>query len=538
MAITGKFVADFEDFYTGVQKADSALRTLEGSGTKLSTTFSGNMATIGKATTSTTNVFGTMREGLSQVDRTLAQFGVNLTPQVAVLGELAQVSGKTATQLGLMGTAGAVAAAALGGWQVGRWIADITGADQAIATFTASLLGLGNLAAETAAAKMDVVTLAIQRGAKETISYTEAVKFNNDWVKQHAASLVSSAGRIKEWNAEIASLGASGQLKNLRADLDGNAMSLQELADKYGVSKGAIEHWSKSIDASQASTKAAHKAIEDLTAITDKLWGKDVIDRAGDYLGALTRIGGQLPTLKSGQEELIKVFGAAITAMEQTGRTGEAMYNTLIAKQNQLLGLTKDGLIPATHLGVDLWSGPTAAVDAFTRTFLDDTYDRIEAAREETAWYTQFQQEQADLLKQNDAILAGQAAQHAETGAAGVTAARGMNEAYGQLGAVFTQVGQAFQAALPTKAVVEEWFSGMQAAGFISHGTLSGANVHTVNPSNMWQDPLPFPNRTGAPSVIVNAQNSFYDTPDSIQRLADKVGTAVMSGLRSRGAKA
>jgi hypothetical protein len=532
MALSGKLEADFEDFYREAKKAEVSLKGMETAGGTLGPTVDRNLRLVTSSTTTTSKAFGTMRDSLAQVDRTLAQFGVNLTPQVAVLGELSQVAGKTATQLGAMGTAGAVAAAAIGGWQVGRWIADITGADNAIANLTARLVGLGDLAGQTAAAKMDTVTLAIQRGAQATITYTEAVKYNKEWADKHAATMVSSAGRIKEWNAAIGELGARGELKALRADLAGGAMSLEELSRKYGISKEAIEHWNQSIKASKESTKDAHKAIEDLTAITDKLWGKDVIDRAAQYVGALTRVGGQLPTLKTGQEELVKVFGAAITAMEQTGRTGEAMYTRLIAKQRELLGLTKDGLIPATHLGVDLWTGPTVAVDEYTRTFLDDTYQRIDAAREEADWFTRFQQEQADVLKANDAILAEQAAQHTATGVAGVEAARSMAGAYGQLGSVLRNVGQA---AMSGQQALDAWRESMRAGGFMIHGSLSGAGVH----SNLWQNPTPkFSQPTGGGggvNVQVNANNSFYDTPEGVQRLADKVGASVMASLRAKG---
>jgi hypothetical protein len=535
MALSGKLEADFEDFYREAKKAEQSLKGLEVAGGTVGPTVDRNLRLVTSSATATTNVFGTMQKGLSQVDRTLAQFGVNLTPQVAALNELSAIAGKSATQLGALGTAGAVAAAALGGWQVGRWVADITGADQAIANLTARLLGLGDLAAETAAAKMDAVTLAIQRGAKETITYTEAVKYNTEWAKQHEAQLVSSAGHIREWNNEIGELGAAGRLKALRADLEGGAMTLEELSRKYGISKDAIDHWHQSIKASDESVKAAHKAIADLTAITDKLWGKDVIDRAGDYLGAITRVGGQLPTLKSGQEELVKVFGAAITAMEQTGHTGEAMYNTLIAKQNQLLGLTKDGLIPATHLGVDLWEGPTVAVEAYTQTFLDDTYTRIDAARNEAEWYEQFQTEQAELLKANDALLVEQAAQHTATGAAGVQAAQQMAGAYGQLGGTIASVGQSLQA---SQQMIDQWRDSMRAGGFIEHGSLAGGGIHNVGAGNMWENPSPIAWQApqgGGVNVQVNASNSFYDTPEGVQRLAEKVGGSVMASLRAKG---
>ena len=69
--------------------------------------------------------FKSFQQGLSQVDRTLAQVGVNLTPQVAVLGEIGAAAGKTATQFGLLGSAGLVLATAIESWRLGTWIGGV-----------------------------------------------------------------------------------------------------------------------------------------------------------------------------------------------------------------------------------------------------------------------------------------------------------------------------------------------------------------------------------------------------------------------------
>ena len=79
--------------------------------------------TAGQSATSFTQAY-------NQVDKSLKAAGISLGPIPGVLDEITKVSGKTITELGLLGTAGAVAAAGLAGWNIGRWVADLTGADE------------------------------------------------------------------------------------------------------------------------------------------------------------------------------------------------------------------------------------------------------------------------------------------------------------------------------------------------------------------------------------------------------------------------
>ena len=124
--------------------------------------------TAGASATSFTQAF-------NQVDKSLKAAGISLGPIPGALDEITRASGKTITELGLLGTAGAVAAAGLAGWNIGRWVADLTGADEWISRTTASLMGWGDVAAQEAAAGADTLARASAIAGREITNMAEAV---------------------------------------------------------------------------------------------------------------------------------------------------------------------------------------------------------------------------------------------------------------------------------------------------------------------------------------------------------------------------
>ena len=236
MPITGKFEADFESFHREVAKADTHLRAFTDNTGRVATSFTRLNETGGGALT-------TFHQGLSQADKSLAAFGVHIGPEIQAIRELGEASGKTVGQIGAIGTAGLAASAALAGWQLGRLIADFFGLDEAIGKATASLLGWGDVAAETAGAKQDTITMAIQRGAAATISYTEAIKYNEQWVKKHGDTMDTSRERVSAWQAEIRNVRAAGDLEALRKELESGNSNLKQLSVEYNISAEAIQYF-------------------------------------------------------------------------------------------------------------------------------------------------------------------------------------------------------------------------------------------------------------------------------------------------------
>jgi len=184
--LSGVMTADFSDFMFEIDKSVVKLKDLEG------------------ATVHTYTALGGMADGLSQVDKTLNLFGVRLGPQVQALRELGSVAGLTYDKLGLWGSLGAVGASFAAGWQIGTWITQWTGLDEAIGNATAKLLGWGDVAAANAGAQTEALAVATQRAGRAITDINEAIRINVEWNRQHAAALNTGTQRLADWDRERA----------------------------------------------------------------------------------------------------------------------------------------------------------------------------------------------------------------------------------------------------------------------------------------------------------------------------------------------
>lgn len=237
MSISARFEADFSQFKSEVASADSSLK--------------GMTSTTGV----TTNAIGSLHQGLSSVDRILASMGINLGPQVSALKEMASVSGKSASGLGAVATAGLAVSAAFGGWQLGRYVADWLDLDRSISEATASMLGWGDAAGEAAGARMDVLSRATQIAGVAITDFAVAQRIIIEENARVAASFNNSETRVKSWGNEIAAVRSRGDLPALRADLESKNSTLKELSDQYGISVRALEFYTRTIQDNAAAQK-------------------------------------------------------------------------------------------------------------------------------------------------------------------------------------------------------------------------------------------------------------------------------------------
>lgn len=172
-------------------------------------------------------------------DNVLQASGITIGSEAKGLIQLAEASGHTASELGALATVGLAAGAAFAGWKVGRWIADLTGADEAIAHLTATLLGYGDVAAQTVGAKQDVINRAIAAGAAATISYTEAIRFNIEAEQHRGDVYVTSGQRLSDAQREVRNLDAAVRDEIIRAK---EAGATEEMLHRvYGISVEAIK---------------------------------------------------------------------------------------------------------------------------------------------------------------------------------------------------------------------------------------------------------------------------------------------------------
>lgn len=279
MAITAKFEADFSQFKSEVASADGALQ--------------GMTAVTGKTTNALTNLQGS----LSASDRILASLGVNIGPQIRAIGEMGEVVGTTAKELGAVATAGLAVSAAFAGWQLGRHIADWLDLDESISRGTASLMGWGDAAAEAAGANMDVLARASKIAGTEISSLAVAQQIIAAENARMAESFNTGTERVKSWGNEIARVRNEGHLPALRAEIIAGNSTLDEMSAHFGISTRALEFYKKTVvdtlteqkksaaDAREAWVKLA-KAHEELNNAGEG-WRKTLAGMSTDTIAAV-----------------------------------------------------------------------------------------------------------------------------------------------------------------------------------------------------------------------------------------------------------
>jgi hypothetical protein len=462
MAISAKFVADFSQWKAAVQGAqgelaklttstDTAGRSLQ----KLTDEQAGRMtvttAEIKKAGIAT----GDWGKELGKFDSILASFGVNVSTQVKALQEMRSAAGASATQLGLLGTAGLAAGAALAGWQIGRLIADLTGLDQKVAETARQLLGLADPALETAAAKQDVLDRATKNAGRTITDYAEAIRINQkaheDWILVSGRSkdaAQESADAVNSWRAEIGAVYARGDIKALNADLESQNFSLQELSKRYGVHVEALQYWQreqrKTAEAEKARAKesaeamaAIKKAADDLAAAQKAMWDQSLkLNQANNE------------ELRKTSALYLEVTNAAVTAelaarQALAARRGQTLAGGPASAEGSLEGMTAE----YERQLAELRAGATPGFSI--------------AAQEQLLW-EEFQ-DNFNKAAQSAGELAG-----AQTGAAGDTETAGNQAqsaggAFRQAGTQAAAAGLQFQgAAQQLGSFMTQWGAGAQ----------------------------------------------------------------------------
>ena len=327
MPITGKFEADFDQFKSATREANTALKAFEDTSVQASA----GIAKMERAAADAAPRVNTLHQSLGQFDSVLNALGVHIGPEVRALGELGEASGKSATQMGLIGTAGLVAAAALGGWKIGRLVADFFDLDRGIGNATARLLGYGDVAGQVAGAKQDVMNLAIKRGADAAISYGDALKYNADWFVKHQAAAKDDAAAVKDaadveaaaakkaaaelakWQDAMVELDSAGE--GWQGTLEGMDGAVVEAIKGYleaGVSQGALAT-AYNLTATQVKAVASELTAETAEATKSAEAAKQAADAAAHWADIMAELNSAGATW---QDTLDEIDGTVIEAIK------------------------------------------------------------------------------------------------------------------------------------------------------------------------------------------------------------------------------
>jgi hypothetical protein len=402
MAVSAAFTADFTQFVAATKSAEASLATLEGQSARVGSTFDKTQGNADR-----------FHDSLQRFDGVLAAVGLNIGAEVRALGELGQAAGKTAGELGLITTAGLTAGAALGGWKLGRLIAEFFELDKVIGNATAKLLGWGDLTGETAGAKQDVVTRAIERGASATITYAEALEFNTAWQKKRAVATKEAAKADEDIARAMielnsAGVGWQGTLETINGTVVeaikfylAAGVSQSDLATANGLTAVQVKAVAAAMTDEAAATvnaQAAEKTLAEFRQIAHlqqidilKAQATEQLRLAGIVNDAVTaelaasiqlnaahgldamgrqKVTSAAETLRLGLEELhrVKVDGIAQTAQEQIliEAYTKALYDEAVAQDKANFGLAQvPPIAAATSAAINgVTASYWAAVDA------------------------------------------------------------------------------------------------------------------------------------------------------------------------------
>src|SRR5262245_12611654 len=229
-----------------------------------------------------------LREGFQAFDGVAQSLGVHLPTKA--IEDLGRALTDSKTTINAFGQAGLVAGAAFAGWEVGRWIAGLGDLDKKIGDTTAKLLGMGDVAAEEAAAGADTLARASKIAGVEITSMDAAIAILSDHAKTAADDMNKFSGALKEVKApadvaanlekiggqlEILKTKNEESLGDLNKWITANEINATEIARMYTVSTEAAQRYITEVQRSATIEQSNHDKLMDLRrqesqAIEDK----------------------------------------------------------------------------------------------------------------------------------------------------------------------------------------------------------------------------------------------------------------------------
>lgn len=356
MAISAKFLADFSDFDRGSKEASKNVLAFQTAVDRAGGRLMDFGETAGKGTAPQIQ---TLSGSLRSFDNVLDAVGIHLGAERRALQDFEAAAGQTVTQLGFLTTAGLAAGAALVGWKLGQQIDALTGLSGNIQEVTQRLMNW-TAEGEEAAAVQDTIRRAVEAGAAATITYSEAIAFNqklaDDAATAHgryANATRESARMISAWQNEIREVQKQRNFEALTRDLEEQHISLQKLSKIYGVTVEGLQYLVSRQKDAAAAAKEHERAVADL----QKGW-EQFYDWAAD------REAERQAQLKAGFE--------AWRRQEQAVKDNAGVLDSLLRKAAYEVALAEDAARDkAAGLNAELTKTPaiaSAAGQAFQQT--------------------------------------------------------------------------------------------------------------------------------------------------------------------------
>lgn len=251
----------------------------------------GRMDGLSAATSTAAGSTHALTSTYRQFDGVLQAAGINIGPQVKGIEDIANAAGGGASKIGMLGSAGLALGVGMAAWGITRAAMEFLGLDKNVAAAWTTILGFADSAAETVAAKIDVINRAIANGAKETITYAEAVRFNIRAKQEESDAYAVSAERLAAAQRAVGNLSA----EQIRAI---------EIAQRNGAKTEEItRHFHISADALKALADrqklAADMADLHTKRLQEQAKAAEVLDRQYEKLMSDTKNANQLAIMEA-----------------------------------------------------------------------------------------------------------------------------------------------------------------------------------------------------------------------------------------------
>lgn len=338
MAVTAVFQADFTSFDTAVKGADAQLRAFEGT----SKTTEKSLQQMSAAASANVAPAQQIATSYKQFDGILASMGVNIGPQVKALQDLTTAAQSGAAAMGPLGLAVLAVIAIFKSYQ---WADEFFKLHPAVTEAIALIIGYGSASAETAAAVQDTLVLATKNAGREITNLTEAIKINEQAMKDHVAAGINWTGRLSAAQAEVRALSAAekdgiaiaqaagAKVEEITAKYHISALGLKVLADQKKVTSDQAENLARAHDKEAAAAAKLDAEYAKLNSSIENERGLAIMAADASALKTAQMI--KLTPMFSGLVKATADQHAATAALAEQEKILAADYEaTVVAAQN------------------------------------------------------------------------------------------------------------------------------------------------------------------------------------------------------------